>query len=150
MVPGGGMDAQGLRTLREGDDSAMSPDEIFRELLTIRDRLDQLGNDSVERVELEVRRAELHRMAAEADPDHQERLRHQAAEAERRVDEVERMRLDGSNMAGLVGIGGGLDPEVLKFVNDSIEKAHDLDALRNEAAQLRKQLEEPDTDGRNS
>ncbi len=124
----------------------MTPDEIFRELLAIRDRLDQLGNDTVERVELEVRRAELHRLAAAADPDHEERLRHQAAEVERRVDEVERMRLDGSNMAGLVGIGGGLDPEVLKFVNDSIEKAHNLDALRDEARQLRNQLHDPESD----
>ena len=117
----------------------MSPDDIFQELLGIRARLDRLGVDDPERVELEVRRAELHRRAAELDPSRQER---QAAEAARRVDEVEKMRLDGANMAGLVGIGGGLDPEILKFVNDQIEKNHDLAGLREELSALRQQMPE--------
>ena len=122
----------------------MDADDIFRELLTIRERLDSLPADSAERVELEVRRAELHHQAASLDPDHQTRLEHQAAEAERRVTEVEKMRLDGANMAGLVGIGGGMDPEVLKFVNDKIETNHDLESLRAELKELRQQL--PDDD----
>ena len=47
-------------------------------------------------------------------------------------------------MAGLVGVGGGLDPEILKFVNDHIEKNHDLDGLREELAALREQLPKED------
>lgn len=125
-------------------DHGMTADEIFRELLSLRQRLDSLSGDDPERVELEVRRHELHELAASMDPDHQERLERQAQATARRVDEVERMRLDGANMAGLVGIGGGLDPEVLKFVNDQIEKNHDLEGLRNELKELRGKLPDPD------
>lgn len=126
----------------------MNADQIFRELLGLRQRLDALDPDDPERVELELRRGELHDAAAALDPDRKERLEHRAAEAARRVEEVEKMRLDGANMAGLVGVGGGLDPEVLKYVNDSIERNHDLAGLREEAAELRAALgdevDEPD------
>lgn len=118
----------------------MTADEIFQELLSIRSRLDALPNDAAERVELELRRGRLHDLAASLDPEHGRRLEHQARETARRVEEVEKMRLDGANMAGLVGIGGGLDPEVLKFVNDHIEKNHDLEGLRAELARLRNHL----------
>lgn len=123
----------------------MTTDEIFRELLSIRQRLDSLSADDPMRVELEVRRHELHELAASMDPDHQQRLERQAQETARRVEEVEKMRLDGANMAGLVGIGGGMDPEVLKFVNDQIENNHDLEGLRNELKELRKRLPGDDT-----
>lgn len=123
---------------------ASTSDEVFRELLGVRARLDALPADDPERVELEVRRAALHAQAAALDPEHQRRVERQAEDVARRVEQIEKMRLDGANMAGLVGIGGGMDPEIIKFVNDAIEESHDLDALRAELRALREKLPGPD------
>lgn len=122
----------------------MTADEIFRELLEIRERLEALPRDDAERVELEVRRAVLHDRARSLDESHDQQLARRVDDMTRRIEAIEKMRLDGANMAGLVGIGGGMDPEMLKFVNDSIEKNHDLASLRAELAALKRQLREGD------
>lgn len=122
----------------------MTADEIFRELLEIRQRLEAMPRDDPERVELEVRRAVLHDLARSLDESHDQQLARRVDDMTRRIEAIEKMRLDGANMAGLVGIGGGMDPEMLKFVNDSIEKNHDLASLRAELAALKRQLREGD------
>lgn len=124
----------------------MTLDEIFAELIEIRSELGSLPGSDPRRGVLEQRRTALHEAARELDPARRSRLQHQVAEAERRVTEVEKMRLDGANMAGLVGVGGGLDPDVLKFINDHIERGHDLAGLRAEAEELRDRLHEAGPD----
>lgn len=122
-----------------------TPDDIFRETVAVRQRLQELSSDDHhERSRLEDRLAELRSQAAEIEREAgmgRESLQAHLGNLERRLRDI----LDGhlsQSAAAQTGRGGGLDPEHVHRLNRQIDEGAGVDGLRETIARVRRLLDE--------
>ncbi len=119
-------------------------DDIRRELIVLAEQLDSLPEDAFEeRLTAKMRQTELrdavHKIGLAGDILSADQLERQIATLRSRIEAHYANRISHSSGAQ-TGLGGGLDPKILHWMNRAMDATGDIDRLKEELRRLENKL----------